>query len=231
YLREESDKTGATGLISGGFLDELCALVRNPSKAKFIEQSFPKEFELSQGPSEMPPYLKPKLLPEFANCDHLPAAEAIVRGLSQSDQIGAVIHTFGAKIIVWEMKSQPFTWGKLILRRYNDMEGVEELTRGPSEANPEPTGHDHILPNRAAHRNVDSYSSKARTAIICPLTMYSPSRFPVFTTSIQIPQLWNVILQLGQAFTINGNASNWNKIYTQEISLLYVLLPEAAVDG
>ncbi|CAG8363543.1 unnamed protein product [Penicillium salamii] len=263
--------TGATGLIGGDFLViatqkhpewEISALVRDPSKAKVIEQNFPNvrvvpgslgnttlletesqaaDVVLSQFYSIL--ILKceivlTRLCSDFANCDHLPAAEAIVRGLSRRDKIGTVIHTSGAKIIAWEMESQPSTWGKFIPRRYNDMEGVEELTRGPTEANPEPTGHDHILPNWAAHRDVDlaildgfrKYPSKVRTAIVCPPTVYGPSRFPAFTTSIQIPRLLNVVLQLGQAFTINGNENKWNKIHTQDISVLYVLLTEAAVN-
>jgi hypothetical protein len=40
-----------------------------------------------------------------------------------------------------------------------------------------------------------------------------------------------VVLQLRQAFTIKGNENRWNKIHTQDISELYMLLTEAVVDG
>lgn len=182
---------------------------------------------------------------DFADCDHLYSAEAIVRGLSQRDHVGTVIHTSGVKIIAWETESQPSTWGTFMPRRYNDMsryndmEGVEELTRAPTDADPHPTGFDNILPNWAAHRVVDlailngfrKYPSKVRTAIVCPPTVYGPSRFPGFTRSIPIPRLLNVVLQLGQAFTINANENKWNMVHTQDISSLYVLLTEAAVNG
>ncbi|CAG8109623.1 unnamed protein product [Penicillium olsonii] len=244
--------TGATGLIGGDYLVgitqkhpdwEISTLIRDPTKAKIVEEHFPS-VRIVHGSLANSGLLEREskaadVVLNFANCDHLPAAEAIVRGISQRDEIGTLIHTSGAKIIAWEMESQPSTWGKFMPRRYNDMEGVEELTRGPSEANPNPTGFDNILPNWAAHRDVDlavldgfrKHRSKVRTAIVCPPTVYGPSRFPGFTTSIQIPRLLNVVLQLGQAFTINGNENKWNKVHTQDISVLYILLTEAAVSN
>ncbi|PLB47689.1 putative nucleoside-diphosphate-sugar epimerase [Aspergillus steynii IBT 23096] len=242
--------TGATGLIGGDFLVvattkhpdwEISVLVRDIEKCKIINTHFPGVRVVHASLEDLGVLERESreadVVLNFANCDHLPAAEAIIRGLSQREYVGTVIHTSGAKIIAWEMESQPSTWGKYMPRRYNDMEGVEELTRGPSDSNPEPTGYDHVLPNWAAHRDVDlaimdgfRKHNNIQTAIVCPPTVYGPSRFPGFTRSIQIPRLLNVVLQVRRAFTINGNQNRWNMIHTQDISEMYVLLAEAAVD-
>ncbi|KAI9035552.1 putative nucleoside-diphosphate-sugar epimerase [Aspergillus affinis] len=242
--------TGTTGLIGGDFLVvataqhpdwEISVLVRSLEKARIITTLFPgvrvihgslDDLDILERESH-----EADVALNFANCDHLPAAKATIRGLSQREQVGTVIHTSGAKIIAWEMESQPSTWDKFMPRRYNDMEGVEELTRGPSASSPEPTGYDHVLPNWAAHRDVDLVildgfreHRNVQTAIVCPPTVYGPSRFPGFARSIQIPRLLNVVLQLRRAFTINGNQNRWNMVHTQDISLLCVLLTEAAVN-
>ncbi|PYI03090.1 NAD(P)-binding protein [Aspergillus sclerotiicarbonarius CBS 121057] len=226
--------TGATGLIGGDFLViatekhpewKISVLIRDPEKSQLVNELFP-DVRVVRGSLEDVDMLKAEskaadVVLNFANCDHLPAAEAIIRGLSQRDQTGTVIHTSGAKIIAWEMESQPSTWGTFMPRRYNDLEGVEELTTVPCESNPNPTGYDHILPNWAAHRDVDlailnGFHKHANVQTAIPLS---------------IPRLLNVVLHLRQAFTINGNENKWNMVHTQDILELYVLLTEAAVEG
>lgn len=74
------------------------------------------------------------------------------------------------------------------------------------------------------------HAGRVRTAIVCPSTVYGPSRFPVITRSVQLPRLLNVFLRHDRAFTTNDNKNKWNRIHTQDISELYLLLVEAAVD-
>lgn len=175
--------------------------------------------------------LKPDL--DFADCDHLPAAEAIIRGATRRKEPSHIIHTSGAKIIAWEMEARPETWGQYIPRRYNDWEGVHQLTDVTS-SNCETD----CLPDWAAHRDVDlailrgyrNHPGTVYTAIVCPPTVYGPSRFPLFTRSIQLPRMLNAFLRRGRAFTIKGNENKWNMIHTQDISEMYILLTEAAVD-
>lgn len=52
---------------------------------------------------------------DFANCDHLAAAEAIVRGASRRrcEKPGYNRPTSGAKIIAWEMEAYPPDMGPL----------------------------------------------------------------------------------------------------------------------
>lgn len=132
------------------------------------------------------------------------------------------------------MESRPQTWGEFIPRRYDDLQGVQRLTAIPFNT----SDNDDVLPDWAAHRDVDLailrghhlYPGIVRTAIVCPPTVYGPSRFPLFTRSIQLPRMLNVFLRRGRAFTIKGNQNKWNMIHTQDISEMYVLLTEAAVN-
>ncbi|GKZ21545.1 hypothetical protein AbraIFM66951_006727 [Aspergillus brasiliensis] len=247
--------TGITGLIGGDYLHilserhadwEVVGLVRDEKKARVVEQHYPfvkivhgslDDIELLEAESE-----KADVVLNFANCDHLPAAEAIVRGLSRRTTPGYVIHTSGAKIIAWEMEANPNTWGKYMPRPYNDWTGVRQLTRvRPEDINSSSSSNEatDFLPDWAAHRDVDlaileahrKYPGLVRTAIVCPPTVYGPSRFPLPTRSIQLPRLLNVYLRRRQAFTIKQNKNVWNMIHTQDISEMYVLLTEAAVEG
>ncbi|KAI7975376.1 hypothetical protein EIK77_000220 [Talaromyces pinophilus] len=137
------------------------------------------------------------------------------------------------------MEANPDTWGYYMPRRYNDWVEVGRLTSLPTADDPEPSGDGIILPNWAAHRDVDmailhafrDHPTVVRTAIVCPPTVYGPSRFPIFTRSIQLPRLLQIVLRRRRAFTINKNANRWNMIHTQDLSALYLLLTEAAVDG
>ncbi|KAE8332464.1 hypothetical protein BDV39DRAFT_189097 [Aspergillus sergii] len=239
--------TGITGLIGGDYLHilsqrhrewQIVGLVRDPTKACVVKEYYPfvevvlgtlDDTKIIETESE-----RANVVLNFADCDHLPAAEAIIRGLSRRKEPGYVLHTSGAKIIAWEMESQPKTWGEYIPRPYDDMEGVKKLTSLVSSDSPD----DDLLPEWAAHRDVDlailrghnEHPGIVRTAIICPPTVYGPSRFPLFTRSIQLPRMLRVFLTRGRAFTINDNKNVWNMIHTQDISEMYVLLTEAAVD-
>ncbi|KAJ5645904.1 hypothetical protein N7490_002276 [Penicillium lividum] len=214
--------TGITGLVGGDYLHiisqrhrelQIIALIRDPSKAQVVQQHYPfveiilgtlDDIGVSEDESE-----KANVVLNFANCDHLPAANAIIRG-------------------------QPQTWGEYIPHPYDDWHGVRKLTAVPSPG----TEEDDCLPDWAAHRDVDmtilngyrSYPGIVRTAIVCPPTVYGPSRFPLPTRSIQLPRLLHVFLRRRRAFTIKNNENMWNMIHTQDISEMYVLLTEAAVD-
>ncbi|KAH6648878.1 putative nucleoside-diphosphate-sugar epimerase [Truncatella angustata] len=243
--------TGGAGLIGGDYLHiltdkypswSIVALVRQSEKAALMARYYP-QVEIILGTLDDVGILerestKADVVLNFADCDHKPAAEAIIRGLAQRENIGTVIHTSGAKIIAWETESQPSMWGKDIPRRYNDWAGVEKLTTISPVESPKHSGSEDVLPSWAAHRDVDevilqgfrNHPRNVRTAIVCPPTVYGPSRFPGFTRSIQLPRLLNVVLRRRRAFTINGNENRWNMVHTQDISQLYLLLTEAAVD-
>ncbi|KAJ4174147.1 hypothetical protein NW754_004562 [Fusarium falciforme] len=120
---------------------------------------------------------------DFADCDQQLAAKAIVKGLSQREDMGTVIHTSGAKIIAWETEAQPLKWVKDVPKPYNDWDGADELISIPSSDNIDPSGYAHVLPNWAAHRNVDKAILRAfrdsavnvQTAIVCPPTIFGSS--------------------------------------------------------
>lgn len=134
-----------------------------------------------------------------------------------------MIHTSGAKVIAWKMEGNPEIWGEYIPRRwrYDNWEGACKLADVAS-----PGCHDtHVLPEWATHHDVDlaiiqgyrNHSGTIRTAIVRPLKVYHPLRFPLFTQFIQLPCKLNVFLRCGHAFTIKNNENKWNASYTQEI--------------
>lgn len=213
--------------IVSGDLDDTQILEAESEKADIVLSMLSFDISLSLDANLT-------LFQDFANCDHLSAAEAIIRGASKRKMPCYVLHTSGAKIIAWKMESQPQTWGEYIPHPYDDWNGVRKLTEvSSSDRTP-----GSVLPHWAAHRDVDlailhghrNHPGIVRTAIICPPTVYGPSRFPLFTRSIQLPRMLNVFLRRRRAFTIKDNKNVWNMIHTQDISEMYVLLTEAAVD-
>ncbi|KAL4860326.1 hypothetical protein BDV12DRAFT_205204 [Aspergillus spectabilis] len=194
------DFTGSTDLIGGDYLHliaqrhewHISVLIRDTEKARAVRQHYPF-VEVVIGTLEDTGLLEQQgeladVVLNFADCDHLDAAEAIIRGSSRRKKPGFIIHTSGAKIIAWDIKARPATWGEYIPRRYDDWAGVHKLTSVTSD------GHDiDCLPDWAAHRDVDQ--AILRGYRNHPNTVY---------TAI-LPRMLNVFLRRGRAFTIKGN--------------------------
>ena len=90
------------------------------------------------------------------------------------------------------------------------------------------------LPDTAFHRDIDklvleSGSDSVKTAIVCPPTIYGPGRGPGNQTSRQVYDLARITLKLGQAPQMGKGLSEWDNVYVQDLSDLFVLLIEAAV--
>lgn len=163
--------------------------------------------------------------PDFANCDHLPAAEAIIRGLArrEAQDPAFLIHTSGTMILAWET-IQEGTWGETRPKVYDDWEGVTELISQPDVAD---------------HRHVDkvvlaaslSYPAKIKTAIVCPPTIYGKGRGPDNRRSVQIYKATEAFLKSQQAAMVNKGLNKWNEVHVADLAKLYLLLGEAAVQG
>jgi len=162
---------------------------------------------------------------DFANCDHLPSAEAIARGLAkrQASTPGFWIHTSGTLILGWQsMKEGSF--GETREKVHNDWDGVSELV---------------TLPDGAAHRHVDKvvlaaskeYPDKIKTAIVCPPTIYGKGRGPGNTRSVQVYKAAEAFLKEGQAFVVGKGENQWHEVHVADLSKLYLLLGEAAAAG
>lgn len=156
----------------------------------------------------------------FASCDDVPSAEAIAKGLGRRDKEKRPaywIHTSGAMIMATEsLRSR--TFGVQLERKYDDWDGVRELLS---------------LPDDAPHRHVDKIVQQAgsdheKTAIVCPPTVYGPTRGIGNASSMQINEIARIFLMYGRAFQVNQGKNIWHEVHVQDLSDIYVALTEAA---
>ena len=110
-------------------------------------------------------------------------------------------------------------YGEELPKVYNDWDGVAELV---------------TLPDSAAHRVVDKIvlaTAHAKTAIVCPPTIYGRGRGPDNRRSQQVPTGAKTILERKRGF-LPGHGNNvWHQVHVQDLSDLYLLLGEAALSG
>ncbi|KAL8769376.1 MAG: hypothetical protein Q9209_004603 [Squamulea sp. 1 TL-2023] len=163
-----------------------------------------------------------QLFPDFADADHVGAAEALTKGLAAhtSERPGYIIHTSGTGILLFaDMERQ--TFGEASSKIYNDWEDVSEVIS---------------LPDFAPHRNVDkiilaSNSSSVKTAIVCPPTIYGRGRGPGNQRSHQLPELSRCTLQKGHGIQVGAGKTYWTNVHVHDLSDVYVALVEAAATG
>jgi hypothetical protein len=162
---------------------------------------------------------------DFANADHVAAAQAIAKGLRAHtpDRPGYWIHTSGTGILAFE-DIRASTFGELREKEYNDWDGVGELIS---------------LPEDALHRSVDQVvlgasqnaPDRVKTAIVCPPTIYGPGRGPGNTRSIQIYDLVMVALKRKKGIQVGKGENIWHQIHIHDLSDLYLKIGEAAAVG
>lgn len=230
--------TGATGYVGGDGLFEIvkahsdwnitCA-VRNSDKGAKIVQQYPSVklvyADLNAVEVIEEEASKADLVYHFANCDHEPSARAIARGLARriNSGPGYWIHTSGALILGTETVDRS-CYGDELFKVFDDWDGVNELTS---------------LPNHAEHRNVDkvvleaskAYPDKIKTAIVCPPAIFGRGRGPDNQRSVQVYRVAEAFLKYKKAFTVGKGKNVWNQVHIQDLSKLYLLLGEAAVNG
>ncbi|EXJ91034.1 hypothetical protein A1O1_04141 [Capronia coronata CBS 617.96] len=227
--------TGATGYIGGDFLYlvsqehpdwEISCLVRNSDKGAKVAAAYPK-VRLVYGDLDATEIIEAAaanadIVYHFAHADHEPSARAIAKGLArrEGDGPGYWIHTSGAGILGVET-IQLADYGNLLEKVYDDWDKIQELKS---------------LPDEAPHRNVDkivlaSYSDKVKTAIVSPSTIYGPGRGPDNTRSVQVPGAVEAFLKHKKAFKVGKGHNVWHYVHINDLSKLYLLLGEAAVNG
>jgi nucleoside-diphosphate-sugar epimerase len=157
-----------------------------------------------------------------ANIDHLDSTKAVVRGLQSRRSSSFLIHTSGAGILTWETRDKD-AFGLRIDRVYNDFDGIVEVTS---------------LPAHAPHRDVEQFVLEAhqghdhlKTAIVCPPIIYGVGRGPGNQHSVQANLIAREVLKNGQGFTMRGSKNVWNYVHVNDLSDLYLLIGEAAIDG
>lgn len=73
-------------------------------------------------------------------------------------------------------------------------------------------------------------SDKIQTAIVCPPTIWGVGRGPDNTRSVQVYRATAAILTHGKAFKVGKGENIWHQIHIHDLSDLYLLLGEAALN-
>lgn len=162
---------------------------------------------------------------DFADCDHVAAANAVAKGLSHHTPQNPVwlIHTSGTGILTFE-DIRASSYGIERAKEYNDWDGINEVTS---------------IPDDALHRNVDKIILEAglrapdsiKTAIVCPPTIYGPGRGPGNQKSVQAYLFTDAVLKRKRGFLVGQGKNVWHQIHVQDLSNVYLALGEAAAAG
>ncbi|OQE14913.1 hypothetical protein PENSTE_c032G02932 [Penicillium steckii] len=230
--------TGVTGYIGGDGLYavanahpdwEYSALVRNKEKAARLAEKYP-QIRIVLGDLDSSDIIEEEvknadIVFHFADCDHVAAAQAIAKGAQHhtAERPLWLIHTSGTGILTVE-DQRARSYGIERPKEYNDWEGVSELVN---------------LPADAFHRNVDEIiigigrenPSSARTAVVCPPTIYGPGRGPGNTKSVQAYLLSAAVLKRGKGFLVGKGENVWHQVHVQDLSNVYLALGDAAAVG
>ena len=168
---------------------------------------------------------KADIILNFADSDHLPSANALVRG-SKRHTCGKpafLIHTSGTGILFWKTINTS-TYGDLEPKVYDDWDGIDELTS---------------LPDFALHRNVEKIILEAandgnglvKTAIVCPPIIYGLGRGPGNKRGKLLYDLAHLTLRSGEGVRVGKGENRQTHIHVHDLSDLYVLLVEQAAMG
>lgn len=136
---------------------------------------------------------------------------------------GFWLHTGGTGILTYFDSEVKKTFGEPDEKVFNDLEGVEELVN---------------LPAAAFHRNVDEivlntgikHADAAKTAIICPPTIYGEGRGPSSGRGRQVYELASFVLKEQYCPRIGKGLSRWNNVHVHDLSKVFELLVQAALD-
>ncbi|KAG0047433.1 hypothetical protein BGZ83_007522 [Gryganskiella cystojenkinii] len=228
--------TGATGYVGSTTIDLLLnkpnvntvysirALVRNKEKAETDIR--PLGIEPVLGSLDDVKLLedeasKADVVLSFADADHLPSIQAILRGLSHRPrpQDGVrtrpvLIHTSGTGVL---------------LDGANGAFASEEIFHDNDLA------HLNSLKPTQLHRNVDleiinpKLKGIVDTYIVAPPTIWGFGSGPGNHNSIQIPFQIRTSLKHRQAFQIGAGKNIWSKVHVHDLALFYILLLERAL--
>ncbi|KAF4954273.1 hypothetical protein FSARC_12183 [Fusarium sarcochroum] len=233
--------TGATGYIGGDVLYvlnqnhpdfEYSLLVRTEEKAKKVTAAYPKARVVIGGLDDAELVEREAGWADIVvhtadSSDHEVSAKAIAKGLAENhspSRPGFWLHTGGTGILTYFDSEVKKTFGEHDDKVFNDLDGVDELVN---------------LPAAAFHRNIDEivlntgsqHKDSVKTAIICPPTIYGKGRGPISGRGRQVYELTSFILKEQYAPRIGKGLSQWNNVHVHDLSEIYKLLVEAALDS
>ncbi|KAH7133813.1 hypothetical protein EDB81DRAFT_763092 [Dactylonectria macrodidyma] len=232
--------TGGTGYIGGDALYtvinahpeyEITALARSPERGEILTKRYPS-LRLVYGDLEDSALLaeesaKADIICHLSNCEHVASAQAIADGARQASpnkQATTVIHLSGSDLLVFENLDNE-TYGVTSDKVFDDWEGLQEIIS---------------IKDTAPHKEVDAVvlelgtdasNSTAKTAIVCPPTIYGRGRGPGNQRSIQVPELAAHILKRGSGFQVEGGKNRWATVHIHDLSQLFLNLVEDAASG
>ncbi|OSC98270.1 NAD(P)-binding protein [Trametes coccinea BRFM310] len=230
--------TGATGYIGGSILQallrhrdakrfEISTLVRDPSKAKILEEKFGVKTVVGSFADED----KLSALAENAHiiihtadsADNVEALTAILRGMKarheKTGDIPHLIHTSGAGVFIQEAREDGSS-----VQKYSDGDAAQI----------------NALPPTAFHRNVellvidaDETGKYARTHIVTPTFVYGLGHGPLFDAGVANPLTMAVgffvraALKRGTVGIKNGGRGIWQNVHIDDLVNLYIGMLDA----
>ncbi|CAG7935911.1 unnamed protein product [Penicillium olsonii] len=233
--------TGATGYIGGDAFYrlhqshpefEFALFVRSEEKANAILAKYP-DVRIVLGALDDSATLEREaswadiVVHTADSSDHVGSANAIAKGLVQGhtpERPGFWLHTGGAGILTYFDSEVKKVFGELDSKVFDDYDGVDELVN---------------LPPAAFHRNIDeiilntgtAHADSVKTVIICPPTIYGEGRGPTSGRGRQVYELASFILKEQYCPQIGKGLSRWNNIHVHDLSEVFELLVQAALDS
>ncbi|KII85280.1 hypothetical protein PLICRDRAFT_179013 [Plicaturopsis crispa FD-325 SS-3] len=233
--------TGGTGYIGGGVLARLLvhpkaaqfnikALVRTKDKAAIVTAKFPAITPIIGSNQDLDVLesaaAEADVVFAVADCDDLPAAEAILRGLKKrhesTGKTPVLIHTSGTGLLADHAAG--LYAGEDI---YDDADAAQIAT----------------LSITRIHRDVDlaveaaDTEGYAKTYIVLPSAVYGLATGPLVDAgfqnrfSMQIPMLIKAGLDRGQGGVVGKGANIWPYVHIDDCQDLYIVLLDAALSG
>ena len=149
-------------------------------------------------------------------------AEALCKGLAarKGDRPGFLIHTSGNAILFFPDTDRK-TFGEASTKVYDDWDGIGEVTSVP----------DHALHRKTDKVVIDADGPRAKTAIVCPPTIYGKGRGPSNQISMQVPDMAKITLERKKGFQVGAGENRMPYVHIHDLSECYLKLVEAAAAG
>lgn len=220
--------TGATGYIGGSVLTKLLqpshqgkyhitALTRSEATVpKFKELGVtPLIGDLDSAEILTKAAIDADVVLHFAHADHVPAAQALIKGLNTKDGKRRIyIHTSGTSVLA-DRAMGAYASEKI----FNDTD-IESI---------------HALPITQPHKDVDSFifenNQNYDSIIVAPPTIYGLGTGPFNRHSVQLPGLVKAFLKAGKAGTVGKGLNMWSNVHIDDLANFYVILLEKALEG
>ncbi|KAK6523065.1 hypothetical protein TWF281_002488 [Arthrobotrys megalospora] len=233
--------TGGTGYIGGAVLTtllrspdfEITTLVRSESaietltspstNPKFFTGSTPKCVLGSLSDTDLLRKLASEsdIVVNCASANDLPAAEAIIDGLSESGEgrKKILVHTSGTSALA------TYNGGDEAGRPYDDTEDLVEVLREWNER--EEYGHRTVtlkVAELGKKKGISTYS-------IVPPTIYGQTAAIIPRLSIQIPPLIRTAIETKKARFIGSGSAVWSNVHLTDLAHFYEILIRCALSG